>query len=103
MADAQIHSLGAYREMKGEPVKPRLVTIAEHPSDPIPLIVQRIKAKLFGAKDRLELPQAIIEERHAQLLANWVKAATEECGLEAAKKMLESKVHLLTAVMEARK
>jgi hypothetical protein len=100
---AEVHSLGAYRELSGRPsVDTELAAIREklniEPPPPIPLF-RRVANKLFGAN---EISPEAKADRQAGLLNTWFEITVEETSVEQARDMLLAKVNLANAIIQAR-
>ena len=109
---ADIHSLGAYRELKGESV-PKLHRFDPAPAPPIPFVRRALNAvsdfatNFTSAKQRRDdlvsmFSQEAIDERQNKLLERWFEDTEGMCGAEKTKSMLQSKVGLASAIIEAR-
>jgi hypothetical protein len=104
---AEVHSLGAYRELSGRPsVDTELAAIREklniEPPPPIPfrsrLATRLEKAwEVFaGVSDQAKL------ERQAGLLNTWFETTADACGIEQTQSMLQDKLNLAKAIIQAR-
>jgi hypothetical protein len=100
---AEVHSLGAYRELTGRPsVDTELAAIREklqiEPPPPIPLF-RRVTNRLFGTN---EISPEAMADRQAGLLNTWFEITASETSVEQARDMLLAKVNLANAIIQAR-
>jgi hypothetical protein len=102
---AEVHSLGAYRELSGRPsVDTELAAIREKlqidPPPPIPMSrFRRVAQKLFGAN---AISPEAMADRQAGLLNTWFEITASETSVEQARDMLLAKVNLASAIIQAR-
>ncbi len=106
-----IHLLATAREQRGIPVHTPGTgdpVYGGTASPPIPFRPTWL-GRLFARKQTYDdikgmgLSQEAVDEKHAALLGNWFDTASDECGVETTKAMLQSKVGLAEAILEARK
>ena len=105
---AEVHSLGAYRELSGRPsVDTELAAIREklqiEPPPPIPFRPTWL-GRLFSRRqaEELNLSPAAVADRQAGLLGTWFEITSEACGIEQTQSMLQDKLNLATAIIQAR-
>lgn len=104
---AEVHSLGAYRELTGRPsVDTELAAIREklqiEPPPPIPFR-SRLATRLEKAWDVFAgVSNEGKADRQAGLLNTWFETTSEVCGIDQARDMLLAKVNLANAIIQAR-
>jgi hypothetical protein len=105
---AEVHSLGAYRELSGRPsVDTELAAIREklniEPPPPIPFR-SRLAARLEKAWERLYpsgISQEALREKYEVQLSVTVAEVVQELGLETAHQMVAARLRAIEATERA--